>query len=235
MQAASESRILSAVRQTIVWLVSASGTALSLALDVSGLWPRFPWSVLALIGFIVFVTATYIILTRLEAQLLARPRVRLDISDTPGNRRTVPMLERQGDGRLTRAQDGFLRLFTVQATAFVKNCVVRVSDLRKNGYTCEGFVPTSLRWYGADGPGSELRSFQGRDFVLFLHRAPTDAWWELQAPVREGTGMRLRYEPGEYEVDLIVLAENVPPHPLITGTLRVGNNPDDVSLDLAAS
>jgi hypothetical protein len=220
------------VRPEIVWLVAAAWTALSLAFDLSGLLPRVPWTLLALVGFGVFVAATYVTLTRLEAQLLARPRLRLDISDTPGNRRTVPMLERQPDGRLARTQEGFLRLFTVQATAFVRNCVVRVSDLRKNGYTCDGFVPTSLRWYGADGPGSELRSFQGRDFVLFLHRWPADTWWELQAPVREGTGIRLRYEPGEYEVDLIVLAENVPPHPLITGTLRVGVNPDDVSLDV---
>lgn len=108
--------------------------------------------------------------------------------------------------------DGFLRLFTVQATAFVKNYTVRVNDVRQNGHTCDGFVPTPLRWYGADGPGSELRSFQGR-----------------------GTGARLRFEPGDYEVDLIVLAENVPPHPLITGVLRVGEQPDEVTLGRAGS
>ncbi|MGH7312675.1 MAG: hypothetical protein ACREJV_05840 [Candidatus Rokuibacteriota bacterium] len=221
------------MRPAIVWLVSAAWTALSLALEVSGLVPRVPWAALALVGFVVFVAATYVTLTKLEALLLARPRVRLDILAVPGNSRTIPMLERQPGGRLAHTQDGFLRLFTVHATSFVKNCTVRVNDLRHHGYTCDGFVPTPLRWYGADGPGSELRSFQGRDFVLFLYRQPAETWWELQAPVRGGTGVRLRYEPGDYEVDLIVLAENVPPHPPITGTLRVGENPDDVTLGLA--
>jgi hypothetical protein len=186
---------------------------------------------LALVGFCVYVAVTYLTLTHLEAEALARPRLRLDISSAPGNNRTVPLLERQPDGSLARTQDGFLRLFTVQATALVKNCTVRINDLRQNGYTCDGFVPTSLRWYGADGPGSELRSFQGRDYVLFLYRPPTETWWELQAPVRDGTRARLRFEPGDYEVDIIVLAENVSAHPLITGALRVGERPDEVTLD----
>ena len=233
MQRGTESRILSTVRQAILGLVAAAWTALSLALEISGLLPRVPWAVLALLGFAVFVAVTYATLTKLEGQLLTRPRLRLDISDAPGNCRSVPMLERQPDGRLAHTYDGFLRLLTVQATTFVKNCAVRVSDLRQNGYTCDGFIPTSLRWYGADGPGSDLRSFQGRDFALFLYRRPAETWWELQAPVRERTGARVRYEPGEYEVELIVLAENVPPHPLIKGTLRVGEKPDDVTLDLA--
>lgn len=222
------------MRQAIVWLGSAAWTALTLALAVSGLAPRVPWAALALVGFSVFVAFTYFILSHLEADFLARPRLRLDISDAPGNRRTVPSLERQPDGRLAHTAEGFVRLLTVHATAFVKNCMVRVSDLRQNGYTCDGFVPTVLRWYGADGPGSELRSFQGRDFVLFLYRRPPETWWELQAPVRE-QGTRLRYEPGEYEVDLVVLAENVPPHPLITGMLRVGAKPDDVTLETPTS
>ncbi|HEY7363059.1 MAG TPA: hypothetical protein VIE37_03045 [Methylomirabilota bacterium] len=221
------------MRQAIVWLVSAAGTALSLALEVSGLFPRVPWAALALVGFCVYVAVTYFTLTHLEAQLLAQPRIRLDISGVPGNSRTVPLLERQPDGRLTRTHDGFLRLLTVQATSFVKNCTVRVNDLRQNGYTCDGFVPTTLRWYGADGPGSELRSFQGRDYVLFLYRQPAETWWELQAPVREGTGVRLRFAPGEFEVDIVVLAENVPPHPPITGTLRVGEKLDEVTLGVA--
>ena len=220
------------MRQAILWLVSAAWTALTLALAVSGLFPRVPWAALALAGFAVFVAVTYFTITKLEAQLLAQPRVRLDISEAPGNSRTIPMLQRQPGGRLAHTHDGFLRLFTVQATAFVKNCTVRVNDLRHHGYTCDGFVPTPLRWYGADGPGSELRSFQGRDYVLFLYRQPTERWWELQAPVREGTGVRLRYEPGDYEVDLVVLAENVPPHPLITVRLRVGEKPDDVTLGM---
>ena len=223
------------MRQAIVWLVSAAGTALSLALEVSGLFPRVPWAALALAGFAVFVAVTYITFTKLEAQLLARPRVRLDVSDAPGNSRTIPMLERQPGGRLTYTQEGFLRLFSVHATSFVKHCTVRVNDLRRNGYTCEGFVPTALRWYGADGPGSELRSFQGRDFVLFLSRQPGETWWELQAPVREGPGAHLRYEPGDYQVDLIVLAENVPARPLITAIVRVGEKPDDVTVSVATA
>ncbi|MGH7310951.1 MAG: hypothetical protein ACREK6_19910 [Candidatus Rokuibacteriota bacterium] len=207
------------MRQAILWLASAAWTALGLALEVSGLFPRVPWAALALVGFCVCVAVTYVTLAHLEAEVLARPRVRLDISGAPSNSRTVPLLERQPDSRLARTHDGFLRLFTVQASSFVKNCTVRVNDVRQNGYTCAGFVPTPLRWYGADGPGAELRSFQGRDYVLFLYRQPPETWWELQAPVREGMGVRLRFEPGDYEVDLVVLAENAPPHPLITGRL----------------
>jgi hypothetical protein len=60
------------VPQAIVWLVAAAWTALSLALDISGLFPRVPWNLLALVGFSVFVAATYVTLTRLETQLRTR-------------------------------------------------------------------------------------------------------------------------------------------------------------------
>jgi hypothetical protein len=43
----------------------------------------------------------------------------------------------------------------------------------------------------------------------------------------------LRFAPGEFEVDIVVLAENVPPHPPITGTLRVGEKLDEVTLGVA--
>ncbi|HYY74042.1 MAG TPA: hypothetical protein VE662_04405, partial [Solirubrobacterales bacterium] len=85
-----------------------------------------------------------------------------------------------------------------------------------------GVRPHALRGFGRDGEGADCKSFLGRDFVLLLDRRPARPEWQLQAAVREGTGARVWYEPGEYEVKPMVSADNALRDHVVSGVLRVG-------------
>src|SRR5207249_2987557 len=86
----------------------------------------------------------------------------------------------------------------------------------------------SLHRQRRDGEGADCKSFLGRDFVLLLDRRAARSEWQLQAAVREGRGARFWYEPGEYEVKLMVSAENALRDQVVSGVLRVGPELDDV-------
>jgi hypothetical protein len=217
------------VRLAIAWLGSALIVAGGLLLDFWGLLPEVSWPLVALLGFFIFSAASYGRIVDLEAQLNAKAFLRVDASDNNTNNRIIGIMEPDPDTRrLVHTHDAFFKLVTVHATSQARSCMVKVNNLSQNGQTCPGFVPGGLRWFGRDGEGADCKSFVGRDFFLLLDRHPGRREWQLQAPVREGTGARLSYEPGEYEVELMVTAENALCDQIVAGVLRVGAELDDV-------
>jgi hypothetical protein len=218
------------VALALVWLLSAFATAASLALGVFGLLPSERWSWLAAVAFFVFLVSSYVRLSSLEAELNLRPRLRADARDSPETVRIIPVAEPVGErGQMQVTHNGLFKMIRVEASAFVTGCVVRVVGLRQAGTDVPGFVPCGLRWFGSDGAGAEQRDFVGTHFALLLLRRPTARMWELQAPVRDGTGARFIYEPGDYEVQILVSAPNVQWPRTIRGVLHVGTAFDDVT------
>jgi hypothetical protein len=217
------------VRLAIAWLGSATIVAASLLLDFWGLLPEVPWPLVALLGFFAFSAASYATIARLESQLNVKAVIRLDASDNESNNRIIEIMEPDPvTRRLAHTHDAFFKLLTVTATPHARACTVKVNNLSQNGQTCPGFVPTALRWFGREGEGADCKHFVGRDFVLLLDRRAGKREWQLQGPVREGTGARFWYEPGEYEVELLVSAENALRDRRVAGVLRVGAELDDV-------
>lgn len=214
----------------LVWLVSAVATAVALALGVMGMLPSESWSWFAAIAFLVFLVASYVRLSALETEINLRPRLRADARDGPETVRIIPVAEPVGErGLMQVTHNGLFKMIRVEATAFVTGCVVRVVGLRQGGTDVPGFAPCGLRWFGADGEGAERKDFVGTHYALLLLRRPTSRVWELQAPLRDGTGPRFVYEPGDYEVQILVSAPNVQWPRTIRGVLHVGANFDDVS------
>jgi hypothetical protein len=218
------------VRLAIAWLGSAVITVGGLLLDFWGILPEVSWPLVALLGFLIFSVASYATIANLEAQLNTKAFFRVDASDNARNNRIIEIMEPDPvTRRLGHTHDAFFKLVTVHATSYARRCTVKVSYLSQNGQTCPGFVPTALRWFGRDGEGADCKSFLGRDFVLLLDRRPARPQWQLQAAVREGTGAQFWYEPGEYEVELMVSADNAPRDHVVAGVLRVGPQLDDVT------
>jgi hypothetical protein len=197
---------------------------------MTGLFPDQPWSWVAAIGFLVFLVSSYMKIATLEHELSLRPRLRADARDGPDTLRIIPVAEPAGEGgRMQVTHEGLFRMIRVEASAFVTNCVVRVVRLRRGGADVSGFAPCGLRWFGSDGAGADSQDFVGTHYVLLLYRRPGRREWELQAPVRDRTGARFLYEPGDYEVQLLVSAPNVPRSVTIRGALHVGALFDDVT------
>jgi hypothetical protein len=217
------------VPRAITWLGSAMVTVGGLLLEAWGLFPGVPWPVVALLGFIVFSAVSYVTIAGLEARLNTQPFIRLDASDNEWNNRALELEEPDPTTRMVAAHGEFYKLVTVYASAYVKRCVVKVNNLSQDGQTCRGFVPGTLRWFGRDGQGAESKNFFGRDFALLLSRRPDRQKWQLQAPVRDGRGARFWYDPGEYEVELMVSAENAFRAHRIAGVLKIGPRFDDVN------
>ncbi len=219
------------MRFAIAWLVFALATVSALILDVWGFWPHAPWSVVASFGFLAFAVLSYLKIATLETQLEARPLIGVITADTDDNNRIIEMMEPDpATRRLVHTHDAFFKLLAIRPTAYVRNCMVKVTDLAQNGETCAGFVPTTLRWFGRDGEGSEHKSFAGKDFAILLCRQAAHPEWQLQAPVREVAGARVWYEPGKYEIELVVSAENALRDEVVRGVLSVGPELNDVTL-----
>jgi hypothetical protein len=217
------------VRLAIAWLGSAVITLGGLLLDFWGILPAVPWPLVAALGFFIFSAASYATIATLEAQLNTKAFLRVDASDNESNNRSIEIMEPDPvTRRLVHTHDAFFKLVTVHATSYARSCTVKVDNLSQNGQTCPGFVPSALRWFGRDGEGADCKSFLGRDFVLLLDRRSVRPEWQLQATVREGTGARVWYEPGEYEVKLMVSADNALRDQVVSGVLRVGPRLDDV-------
>ena len=217
------------MRLAIAWLGSAVITLGSLLLDFWGILPDISWPLVAALGFCIFSAASYATIANLEAQLNTKAFLRVDASDNESNNRIIEIMEPDATTRrLVHTDDAFFKLVTVHAMSYVRSCTVKVTNLSQNGQTCPGFVPSALRWFGRDGEGADCKSFLGRDFVLLLDRRPARPEWQLQAAVREGTGARFWYEPGEYEVKLMVSAENALRDQVVSGVLRVGPGLDNV-------
>lgn len=214
----------------LVWLLSAFATAASLAVGMTGLFSDQRWSWFAAIAFLVFLVSTYMKITALERVIHFQPRLRADARDSPDTLRIIRVAEPVGEaGHMKVTHDGLFKMIRVEASALVTSCVVRVVGLRQGGTDVPGFVPCGLRWFGLDGPGAEKRDFVGTHHVLLLYRRPTRPDWELQAPVREGVGARVLYDPGDYEVQILVSAPNVSRPLAIRGLLHVGAIFDDVT------
>ena len=217
------------MRLAIAWLGSAVITLGSLLLDFWGILPDISWPLVAALGFFIFSAASYATIANLEAQLNTKAFLRVDTSDNESNNRIIEIMEPDATTRrLVHTDDAFFKLVTVHAMSYVRSCTVKVTNLSQNGQTCPGFVPSALRWFGRDGEGADCKSFLGRDFVLLLDRRAARSEWQLQAAVREGTGARFWYEPGEYEVKLMVSAENALRDQVVSGVLRVGPGLDNV-------
>ena len=217
------------MRLAIAWLGSAVITLGSLLLDFWGILPVISWPLVAALGFFIFGAASYATIANLEAQLNIKAFLRVDASDNESNNRIIEIMESDATTRrLVHTHDAFFKLVTVHAMSYVRSCTVKVTNLSQNGQTCPGFVPSALRWFGRDGEGADCKSFLGRDFVLLLDRRSARPEWQLQAAVREGTGVRFWYEPGEYEVKLMVSAENALRDQVVSGVLRVGPGLDNV-------
>ena len=218
------------MRRAIAWLCSALVTIGGLLLEAWGLFPGVPWPLVALLGFLVFSAVSYVTIAGLEARLNTAPLIRIDASDNEWNNRPIDLGTSDPAARDTvDAHDGFDKLVTVYSSSYVRRCAVKVNNLTQDGQTCRGFVPGPLRWLGRDGKGAEYKNFFGRDFVLLLSRHPDRQKWQLQAPVRDGRGARLWYDPGEYEVELMVSAENAFRTHVIAGVLKIGPRIDDVN------
>ena len=213
----------------IAWLGSAVITLGSLLLDFWVILPGISWPLVAVLGFFIFGAASYGTIANLEAQLNTKAFLRVDASDNESNNRMVKIMEPDPvTRRLVHTHDAFFKLVAVHATSYAQSCTVKVTKLSQNGQPCPGFVPSALRWFGRDGEGADCKSFLGQDFVLLLDRRSVRPEWQLQAAVREGTGARFWYEPGEYEVRLMVSAENALRDQVVSGLLRVGPGLDDV-------
>jgi hypothetical protein len=218
------------MRRAIAWLCSALVTVGGLLVESWGLFPEIPWTLAALLGFFVFSGVSYLTIASLEAQLNAKPVIRVDASDNERNNRIIEIMEPDpATRRMVHAHDAFFKLVTVYATSYAKSCTVKVTRLSQNGQPCPGFVPSALRWFGRDGEGAESKNFFGMDFVLLLSRRPDRPEWQLQAPLREGTGARLWYGPGEYEVELMVSAENTLRVHVVSGVLSIGPKFDEIN------
>lgn len=213
------------------WLVTVLVTVVSLILDFYSIAPTMPWSALALFGFIAFAALSYRQIAELQRQLDARPWISLSIVDNEQHNQIVPLSVHEKDTRKTiEMYPAFFKMLTVRVTSHVTDCAVRLDDLRQDGKTCVGFVPTNLRWHGREGTDCDYNSFSGKDRVLFLKRRPSSPDWEIQTPVAEGPGSQFRYPPGDYAVDVIVSGHGAANQVRFTGLLRVGQEQTDVSL-----
>lgn len=197
-------------------IVTSSVAAGGFALDAASVtqYGRLPWSWFALVGFLGFTVLTFWEIRTLSA----RPRLRL-VTQGDGLNRTVII-----DGRKC-----WVRVIAVEASAHVVNCTVRVNRLVNPKVLMHGFVPTALRWYGADGAGSERRSFTGTEYALLVIRLANvnEPHWELQAPVRHNIGAQFKYPPGEYEIELRVSSDNSAFEDKFVGRMTVGDATDE--------
>jgi hypothetical protein len=158
------------------------------------------------------------IVAAVRAALGGKARLVVRAGQVPDPRFHRAVVVQDDHGKYSTIQ---VRNLLVDATRPVTNCVVRLDDLRQDGRTCAGFVPTALRWAGQDGPRSALKSFERTESVLLLTRPTLGTEWELQAPVRDGTAGRCRYPLGTYEIELSVRAAGARTTSRLAATLMV--------------